>query len=154
MYLVYASLQDDKWTEDSHIMVKMERLQSFDITTMKGSFEVEPAQNVVDDSGRRDIERQYDYVCMFTPEKGGQFEEHLYQYRDVKDFHNESILALFVISDQNTACNMLQTLFAVAECNNLLAGLSKAWDEVDDRYSYGFAYFAIKLGKEEEQFLP
>lgn len=154
MYLVYASLQDDRWKEDAHVMVKMEKLQSFDITTMSGGFEIEPAQSVVDDDGRRDIERQYDFVCMFTPEKGGQFEEHLYQYRSIEDFHNESIIALFVISNHGAACNMMQTLFAVAECNDLFAGLCKVWDEVDSPYDYAFAYFGIKLGKQEDKFLP
>lgn len=136
MYLVYASLQDDRLSDKSHIMVKMERLQSFDITTMNGKFETEPAQNIVDDGGRRDIERRYDYVCLFTPEKGGQFEEHLYKYKDSGQLFNESILAAFLTSSESEAAFITGRLIEASSSGHLLCDLQHLHEWSDEGYGY------------------
>ena len=132
MYLVYASLHDDRWTEKPHLMVKLEKLQSFEITTMNGEYEKEPAANLVDDDGAREIERKYEYCCIFVPEKGGSFEEHLYTYRSVGDLHNESILCAFVTSNKKTASWLYQQILHIHTYSDLASELGSIYFIADE----------------------
>lgn len=115
MYLVTLSLHDDRLTDKSHLMTKVEKLQSFDITSMHSEFEVEPAQNIANDDGAREIERRLDWVGIFVPEKGGSFEKHLYKYKDSKSLCNESILAAFLTTSNDDVEYLVFRLLEAAE---------------------------------------
>lgn len=146
MYLVTLSLHDDRLTDKSHLMTKVEKLQSFDITSMHSEFEVEPAQNIANDDGAREIERRLDWVGIFVPEKGGSFEQHLYKYKDIESLCNESVISAILTTDIKDVCHIAGT-FLNTDGADIFDDLSSVSDWVCGGEGHGImmAYFAIDL---------